>query len=67
MTPVDLSVLRLGLYELLHAREIPGPVVVAEAVWLADRFGQERSAAFVNGLLEALRRKVRPGEGEGRG
>ncbi len=65
MGAVELSVLRLGVHELLHARDVPAPVVISEAVALADRFGQERSAAFVNGLLEVLRREIRPGEVEG--
>ncbi len=66
MGAVELSVLRLGVYELVHARDVPGPVVVSEAVALADLYGHERSPAFVNGLLEVVRRQVRAGELENR-
>ena len=58
MTPVDRNVLRLGLHELLKHTETPPQVVINEAIELARRFGDANSPAFVNGVLDAIRRSV---------
>jgi transcription antitermination protein NusB len=60
---VDRTVLRLGAYELLTEAETPAPVILDEAVELAKRFGEAESHAFVNGVLDAIRRRVRGGAG----
>jgi transcription antitermination protein NusB len=59
MASVDRTVLRLGAYELLHEPETPAAVVLDEAVELAKRFGEGDSHAFVNGVLDAIRKRVR--------
>lgn len=51
MGKVDLTILRLAVYELLYDEEIPTGVAINEAVELAKKFGQDSSAAFVNGVL----------------
>lgn len=56
MQPVDRNILRLGVYELLHCPETPPTVVINEAVGLAQHFGGNDSPAFVNGVLDAVRR-----------
>lgn len=56
MTPVDRNILRLGLHELLDEAGTPPQVVINEAVELAHVFGDRDSPAFVNGVLDALRR-----------
>jgi N utilization substance protein B len=56
MTPVDRNVLRLGLHELLEHPETPPQVVINEAIELARQFGDADSPAFVNGVLDAIRR-----------
>ncbi len=56
MTPVDRNILRLGLYELLEHPDTPPQVVINEAIELARRFGDADSPAFVNGVLDAVRR-----------
>jgi N utilization substance protein B len=56
MTPVDRNVLRLGLFELLDHGQAPAQVVLNEAIELARRFGDRDSPAFVNGVLDAIRR-----------
>ncbi len=48
---VELTALRLGLYEMLYDDDIPVSVAIDEAVELAKRYGQDSSAAFVNGIL----------------
>lgn len=57
---VDRTILRLGAYELAAEAETPSAVVLDEAVELAKRFGEADSPAFVNGVLDAIRRRVRP-------
>lgn len=61
MAAVDRNVLRLAVYELEHG-DPPANVILDEAVELARRFGDDPSPAFVNGVLDAVARSVRPGE-----
>lgn len=56
MAVVDRNVLRLGAYELLHTPETPAGVAFDESIELARRFGSADSPAFVNGVLDRLRR-----------
>ena len=58
MSLVDRNVLRLGLYELLHIQDIPAKVSIDEAVELGKRFGNEDSGAFINGVLDAIYRRL---------
>jgi len=59
IAPVDRTILRLGAYELFGEAETPSAVILDEAVELAKRFGEADSPAFVNGVLDAIRRKAR--------
>jgi transcription antitermination protein NusB len=54
---VDRNVLRLAVFELLHEPETPRIVIIDEAIEVAKRFGGEDSGQFVNGILDALRKK----------
>ena len=54
---IERSVLRLGAAEL-HRAETPPRVVIHESVRLAERYGSEASARFVNGVLDALARRM---------
>lgn len=58
MAVVDRLILRLAVYQLLHLPEVPPAVVIDEAVELARRFGGEESGGFVNGILDAIRKRV---------
>ncbi len=51
MNPVDLSVLRLAVYEMNYDEDIPVKVAINEAVDIAKKFGGEDSGSFVNGIL----------------
>jgi N utilization substance protein B len=51
---VDLAILRLGLYELLWASDVPDPVAIDEAVQLARSLSTDDSPRFVNGVLGRL-------------
>jgi N utilization substance protein B len=58
MQAVDRNILRLGAYELLETPETPPAVVIDEAIELAKLFGGADSPAFVNGVLDTLRRTL---------
>lgn len=54
---MDLSILRLAVYELMIKREVPPKVVINEAVELAKSFGGENSSRFINGVLGTIYRQ----------
>lgn len=51
MGKVELTVLRLALYEMKYDEDVPISVAINEAVELAKKFGQDSSGAFVNAVL----------------
>lgn len=57
MNRTDLSILRLGAYELLYDEAIPPKVAINEAVLLARKFGGEESYSFVNGILGQIQKR----------
>ena len=57
MNRTDLSILRLGVYELLYDETIPSGVAINEAVLLAKKFGGDDSYSFVNGILGRIQRE----------
>lgn len=59
ITTIDRNVLRIGLYELLFNKKVPGKVAINEAIELAKTFGGESSGRFVNGVLGAIYKKNR--------
>jgi transcription antitermination protein NusB len=54
MPAVDRNVLRIGVYELLWAPDVPDGVAISEAVLLAGDLSTDASPAFVNGLLARI-------------
>lgn len=54
MGKVELTVLRLGIYEILFDEDIPGAVAINEAVDIAKKYGQETSGGFVNAILAKI-------------
>jgi transcription antitermination protein NusB len=48
---INMSILKLALYELTYEKETPRPVVINEALELAKKYSDEESAKFVNGIL----------------
>ncbi len=54
MTRVDRNLLRIGTWELSSRPDVPGAVVLDEAVELAKRYGTEESKSFVNGVLDRV-------------
>lgn len=63
VTPVDLAILRLGVYELAQSPQIPFRAILNETVELAKEFGStDDSHRYVNGILDRLARVLRPAE-----
>ena len=58
ITVVDRNILRLGIYELMFAHEVPPKVAINEAVELGKAFGGESSGKFINGVLGTLYKQL---------
>jgi N utilization substance protein B len=61
LAAIDRNLLRLGIGELRAEPDTPAAVIIDEAVELARDYAGAESGAFVNGILEAARRHLRPG------
>lgn len=59
LSPVDKSILRLAVYQLTSCPEIPPKVIINEAIELAKKYSTEKSGPFVNGVLDAVLKKLR--------
>lgn len=59
MTPVELSILRLATYEMMHRIDVPYKVVINEAVELAKSFGATDGHKYVNGVVDKIAQQVR--------
>lgn len=62
ITIIDRNILRLGIFELMYAKEVPPKVAINEAVELGKTFGGGSSGKFVNGVLGTLYRQMHPEE-----
>ena len=62
---IDHTILRMGLYELLHnSQNVPPKVVINESVELAKSFGSDNSSKFINGVLGTAYRTLVLGESD---
>ncbi len=62
LDPIELAILRIGAYELEKRLDIPGRVIINEAVEQAKTFGATESFKYVNGVLDQLARTLRSKE-----
>jgi N utilization substance protein B len=58
MNVMDRLILRLAVYEFLHEPDTPSLVIINEALELARTFSNDDSVRFVNGVLDAIRRRL---------
>lgn len=65
MAHVDRNILRVAAFELQSMPETPVRVILNEAIEIAKRFGTQDSRAFINGILDRLAAKIRPGSTHG--
>jgi len=54
MAVIDRNILRIGVFELVYASDIPPKVTINEAVELAKKYGDIESSKFVNGILDKI-------------
>ena len=54
---VNLTIMRLAVWEILYADDVPGSVSIAEAMELTERFSDPDDKAFINGILGAILRE----------
>ena len=58
MNVLDRLILRLAIYEFLHEVDTPARVIINEALELARTFSGDDSVRFINGILDAIRRRL---------
>ncbi|MBQ4132809.1 MAG: transcription antitermination factor NusB [Desulfovibrionaceae bacterium] len=58
---VELTLLRMGLYELMFNRETPEKVIISEALELARQYADQKALAFINGILDSAAKSLRAG------
>ncbi len=63
IAPLERNILRVAVGEILGDGDVPTPVAIDEAVELAKRYCQPDAAGFVNGILGAIARDARGGDG----
>ena len=61
MPLVDLTIMRLAVWEMMYEEEVPGSVSIAEALELTERYSDPEDKKFVNGVLGTILREL---EGE---
>jgi len=62
MAVVDRNLLRLGIYELMHSKDTPFPIIINEALEIVKEFSDHEGTQFVNGILDAASREFRKDE-----
>jgi N utilization substance protein B len=65
LSVVDRAILRLGTAEMMFVDDVPPRICIREMVQLAEKYGTGDSPRFVNGVLDAVMRRVAPGEAAG--
>ena len=58
MNPIDRNILRIAAFELLEEKFLAPAIIINEAIEIAKRFNGDESAVFVNGVLDAVRKKL---------
>ena len=58
MAIVDRNVLRIAVFELLYEESLAPAIVINEAIEVAKKYSSEDAATFVNGILDAARKKI---------
>ena len=62
MGRIELTLLRMGIYEMLYRDDVPSKVAINEALELAKQFGENNARSFVNGILDAAAKALESGE-----
>lgn len=59
MAVIDRNILRMAVFELLFEEDIAAAIVINEAIEIAKKYSNVEAAAFVNGILDAIRKRLR--------
>jgi len=59
INPVELAILRIAIYELVHRPDVPYKVIINEALEAAKVFGAEQGFKYINSILDKVVKKVR--------
>jgi transcription antitermination protein NusB len=59
LNPIELTLLRMGCYELAHRIDVPFKVAINESVALAKKFGASESHKYINAVMDQLAKKLR--------
>ncbi len=59
---IELTILRMAVYEMLHREDVPTRVAINEALELSRLFGEESARPFINGMLDTIGKLVDSGE-----
>lgn len=51
MSKIDVAILKIAIYEILFAEDVPGKVAINEAVELAKEYSSDKAPGFINGVL----------------
>lgn len=54
ISKINLSILRLGIYEMKYVEDVPDRVAINEALELTKRYSDEKSVSFINGVLDNI-------------
>jgi N utilization substance protein B len=65
LSVIDRNVLRLGVAEMMFVDDVPPRMTIREMVQLAEKYGTDESPRFVNGVLDAVMRRISPGDASG--
>ncbi|MDO5483921.1 MAG: transcription antitermination factor NusB [Desulfovibrionaceae bacterium] len=62
MGRIELTLLRLAMFELIHRLDVPPKVTINEALELGTQFGADSAKNFINGILDAVAKAVENGQ-----
>ena len=58
MALIDRNILRMAVFELMHEKSVAAAVIINEAIEIAKRYSGTEASTFVNGILDAIRKKL---------
>ena len=58
LAAVDRNILRMAIFEMLHAPDVAPVIIINEAIEIAKKFGGDKSGGFVNGVLDRIKQEL---------
>ncbi len=59
---VELTILRIAVYEMFYREDVPVKVAINEGIELSKKYGDNKSSKFVNGILDAIAKRLEEGD-----